>query len=203
MLNATAETGYLPDLDTLDDALLDRTTIFYICSPSNPHGAYASAEYLTRLLKLARKHNFLLLSDECYSDVWRGEPPVGALEVAAALGDGLSHLIVLNSLSKRSNAAGLRAGFLAGDANVIALYKKLVANGAALLPTPLLRAAGALYRDEDHATTIRQHYEHPLPSQNNICQRLATALILAAGFSCGWLLMMMLPLQSALTKNKV
>ena len=182
MLNATAETGYLPDLDTLDDALLDRTTIFYICSPSNPHGAYASAEYLTRLLKLARKHNFLLLSDECYSDVWRGEPPVGALEVAAALGDGLSHLIVLNSLSKRSNAAGLRAGFLAGDADVIALYKKLVANGAALLPTPLLRAAGALYRDEDHATTIRQHYEASFAIAKQYLPTLGNSIDIGGGF---------------------
>lgn len=166
LLNATEETGYLPDLDKIDEALLARTTIFYICSPTNPHGYYASKDYLKRLLRLARKHNFLLLSDECYADIWRGEPPVSALQVAQELdqeldqeiGGGFDNLIVLNSLSKRSNAAGLRAGFLAGDASVIALYKKLVANGAALLPTPLLRGAGALYRDASHAERIRAHY---------------------------------------------
>ena len=159
LLNSTAQTGYLPDLDELDDDLLARTSIFYICSPTNPHGRYASHAYLKRLLLLARKHDFLLLSDECYADVWRHAPPVSALEVAADIGEGLDNLIVLNSLSKRSNAAGLRGGFLAGDEAVISLYKKLVANGAALLPTPLLHASAALYRDADHAEKIRQHYE--------------------------------------------
>ena len=159
MLNVTNETDYLPDLDMIDEATLARTTIFYICSPTNPHGRFASADYLKKLLSMARTYGFLLLSDECYADVWRGKPPVSALEVAAEMGDGLDNLIVLNSLSKRSNAAGLRCGFLAGDAAVIALYKKMVANAAALVPTPLLRAAGALYRDGDHAEVVRKHYE--------------------------------------------
>lgn len=158
-LNATEQTGYLPDLASLDEAVLKRATIFYICSPTNPHGAYAPASYLKELLTLARRYNFLLLSDECYCDVWRGTPPPSALDVAAEMGAGLSHLVVLNSLSKRSCAAGLRAGFLAGDERAISLYKKLVANGAALMPTPLLRAAGALYRDMKHAEDIRQHYD--------------------------------------------
>ena len=159
MLNATEDTGYLPDLDRIDEALLARTTIFYLCSPTNPHGYFAPADYIKRLLLLARKYGFLLLSDECYADVWRGTPPVSALEVDAEIGEGLDNLIVLNSLSKRSNAAGLRGGFLAGDESVISLYKKFVANGAALVPTPLLRACGALYRDRDHAEVIRRHYE--------------------------------------------
>ena len=159
MLNVTAETNYLPDLDKISEDVLKRTTIFYLCSPTNPHGYFAPKDYIARLLKMARHYGFLLLSDECYADIWRTSPPIGALEVAAELGDGLDNLIVLNSLSKRSNAAGLRGGFLAGDAAVIALYKKMVANGAALMPTPLLRACGALYRDGAHAEIIRQHYE--------------------------------------------
>ena len=181
-LNATQETGFLPDLDTLDEALLERATLFYICSPSNPQGAYASADYLRRLLTLARQYNFLLLSDECYCDVWRGTPPVSALEVAASMGQGYDHLIVLNSLSKRSNAAGLRAGFLAGDARVISLYKKLVANGAALLPTPLLAAAGALYRDRDHAEAIRQHYETSFQIAKAHLPMIASELDVGGGF---------------------
>lgn len=159
MLDALAENGFLPDLDELPESLLARTTIFYICSPTNPHGRFAEPAYLRRLLEMARQYNFLVLSDECYSDIWREEAPVSALEVAREMNEGLSHLVVLNSLSKRSNAAGLRAGFLAGDEGAIGLYKKMVANGAALLPTPLLRAAGALYRDRDHAEQIRKHYE--------------------------------------------
>ena len=155
----SAETGFLPDLDLLDEDRLKRTNILYICTPSNPHGSFASKAYLQRLIRLARRYNFLLACDECYIDVWRGEPPLSALQVAAEMGDGLSHLVVLNSLSKRSNAAGLRAGFLAGDEAAITLYKKFVANGAALVPVPLLNAAGALYRDAEHAEIIRQHYE--------------------------------------------
>lgn len=181
-LNATEQTGFLPDLDTLDEALLARATIFYICSPSNPQGAYASADYLRHLIQLARKHNFLLLSDECYCDIWRGERPVSALEVAASLGAGYDNLIVLNSLSKRSNAAGLRAGFLAGDARVISLYKKLVANGAALLPTPLLAAAGALYRDGEHAEAIRQHYERSFQIAKAHLPMMASELDVGGGF---------------------
>ena len=153
------QTGFLPDLEALDEDMLRRTSVFYICSPSNPHGSFASLDYYKKLIEMARQYNFLLLSDECYADIWRGAPPVSALQAAQELGAGFDHLVVLNSLSKRSNAAGLRAGFLSGDAAAIGLYKKLVANGAALLPTPLLRAAGALYRDAHHAEAIRQHYE--------------------------------------------
>ena len=153
------DTGFLPSLDALDDASLARTNILYICTPSNPHGAFASKAYLEKLIQLARRYDFLLACDECYIDVWRGEPPLSALQVAAEMGEGLSHIVVLNSLSKRSNAAGLRAGFLAGDEAAISLYKKFVANGAALVPVPLLAAAGALYRDASHAEAIRQHYE--------------------------------------------
>ena len=153
------QTGFLPDLEALDEDMLRRTSVFYICSPSNPHGSFASLDYYKKLIEMARQYNFLLLSDECYADIWRGAPPVSALQAAQELGAGFDHLVVLNSLSKRSNAAGLRAGFLSGDAAAIGLYKKLIANGAALLPTPLLRAAGALYRDAHHAEAIRQHYE--------------------------------------------
>ena len=161
-LNASAETGFLPDLSMLKQDVLRRTIIMYLCSPSNPHGVLASADYLAEAISLARHYNFLLLVDECYIDIWRRNKPVSALEVAAQMShqnDIFSHLIVLNSLSKRSNAAGIRAGFLCGDKQAIAAYKLLVANGGALIPTPLLSAAGALYRDQTHNAQIRAHYE--------------------------------------------
>ena len=119
-------------------------------------------------ITLARQHEFLLVMDECYSDIWRGEAPTGALEAAAQLHeeagapdlDPLRNMIVLNSLSKRSSAAGLRAGFIVGDAAVISLYAKLVANSGSLVPTPLLFAAADLYDDDDHVAAIRAHYDH-------------------------------------------
>ena len=110
MLPVTAETGYLPDLDRLSPALLARTVAFYLCSPTNPQGAAASLDYLTRALELARRHDFLLIVDECYAEIYTREPPAGALQAALRLGGGFDRLMVFHSLSKRSSAAGLRSG---------------------------------------------------------------------------------------------
>ncbi len=146
-LNATANTGFLADLDIIDEAVLARTSILYLCNPTNPQGAIASRAYIEKAISLARAHNFLLVMDECYIDIWRRQKPLSALEVAASMAENdasdkdiFANLIVLNSLSKRSSAAGLRAGFLCGDRRAIAAYKQIVANGGALVPTPLLHA---------------------------------------------------------------
>ena len=165
-INASVHTGFLPSLDSLDEATLSRCTILYLCSPTNPHGVIASPDYIAKALRLARQFNFLLVVDECYIDIWRHNKPLSALEIAAGMAgedgsdsDIFANLVVLNSLSKRSSAAGLRAGFLCGDRQVITAYKQLVANGGALVPTPLLHAAGALYRDDVHNQQIRAHYD--------------------------------------------
>lgn len=159
-LNAFEKTGFLPDLDNIDHALLQRCTILYLCNPTNPQGIIARKDYIEKAILLARHYHFLLVIDECYIDIWREEKPISALEIAYEMGgeNCFSHLLVLNSLSKRSNAAGLRAGFLCGAEEVIAAYKLLVANGAAPVPTPLLHLAGALYRDAEHNQLICAHY---------------------------------------------
>ncbi|MEC8538943.1 MAG: aminotransferase class I/II-fold pyridoxal phosphate-dependent enzyme, partial [Pseudomonadota bacterium] len=162
------EDGFVPDLGAQPDDVLDRTTIVYLCSPTNPQGGVMSLAQIKAAIQLARKHEFLLVMDECYCDIWRGTPPPGALEAAAALHreeggpkkDPLRNLVVLNSLSKRSSAAGLRAGFLVGDADVMALYLKVISNTGSLVPTPLLHAAADLYDDDDHVAAIRAHYDH-------------------------------------------
>ena len=167
-MNSTPENGFVPDLGSLPAATLDRTTIAYLCSPTNPQGEVMTLDQMKSAIRLARAHDFLLVMDECYSDIWRGTPPVGALDAAARLhseegdqnADPLRNLVVLNSLSKRSSAAGLRAGFIIGDASVIALYAKVVANTGSLVPTPLLFAAADLYDDDDHVAAIRAHYDH-------------------------------------------
>ena len=167
-LNSHAEDGFVPDLGAQPGDVLDRTTIVYLCSPTNPQGGVMSLEQIKAAIGLARKHDFLLVMDECYCDIWRGTPPPGALEAAAALHreegrpecDPLRNLVVLNSLSKRSSAAGLRAGFLVGDADVMALYLKVISNTGSLVPTPLLHAAADLYDDDEHVAAIRAHYDH-------------------------------------------
>ena len=168
-LNAFAADGFVPDLAAQPDDLLARTTIVYLCSPTNPQGGVMSLAQIKSAIQLARQHDFLLVMDECYCDIWRGTLPAGALEAAAALHeeegadpkmDPLRNLVVLNSLSKRSSAAGLRAGFIIGDAAAIGLYAKLVANSGSLVPTPLLMVAADLYQDDNHVAAIRAHYDH-------------------------------------------
>lgn len=163
-LNSGANHNFLPDLAAVDADILARTTLLYLCSPTNPHGSIMDLDYLKMALSLARQYDFLVVMDECYSDIWRHQPPPGMIEAAAALAadssglDPLRNLVVLNSLSKRSGAAGLRAGFMVGDHSVISQYLKIIGNGGSLVPTPLLEVAADLYDDDDHVAVIRSHY---------------------------------------------
>ena len=167
-LNSGAKNNFLPDLGALEPETLDRTSILFLCSPTNPQGSVMDLDYLLVALQLARAHDFLLVMDECYADIWRGSPPPGMMEAAAVLAgknglnsdyDALANVVVLNSLSKRSGAAGLRAGFMVGDKRVIAQYLKLVGNGGSLVPTPLLSVAADLYEDDAHVADIRAYYD--------------------------------------------
>ena len=161
-LSATRETGFLPDLDALAPELLERTARFYLCSPGHPQGAAADAAYFRRAIGLARQYGFVLAVDECYAEIYAGTPPTGALEVAAGLDDGSpslwSNLLVFHSLSKRSSAAGLRSGFVAGDPALIARFSRLRSYANAGTPLPVLAAAAALWSDEAHVADNRRRY---------------------------------------------
>jgi N-succinyldiaminopimelate aminotransferase len=157
-LDATPETGFLPDLDALDEATLARTGALYLCSPANPQGAIASLEYLKKAVKLAREHDFVLIADECYSEIYDQAPPPGALEACKALGGSLDNVLVFHSLSKRSSAAGLRVGFVAGDPRLIAKFMHLRNYGGCQVPLPLQAAATALWQDEAHVVENRAAY---------------------------------------------
>jgi len=153
--NASDETGNLPDLDAIDDATWDRVAAIFMCSPANPQGAAASLEYWQKLLAKARAHDAVVLADECYSEIYYGTAPVGAIEAAA--GD-VSNLLIFNSLSKRSNLAGLRCGFVAGEARRIAQIMKLRRLGGAPVPQPLCAVAEACWNDEAHVAASREQY---------------------------------------------
>jgi N-succinyldiaminopimelate aminotransferase len=168
LLNATAESGHLPDLDALEKRpeLLERAVAFYLCSPANPQGTMADAAYVTRALKLARQHNFMLFFDECYSEIYTGEAPVGGLEVANALAhkDGTTssrfkNIIVFNSLSKRSNLPGLRSGFAVGDGDFLETMAEIRNLTAPQMPGPTQHASAAVWSEEQHVTSIRQAYK--------------------------------------------
>ena len=157
-VNATAATGHLPDFASLDAALLDRTAVVYICSPANPQGAVASRDYWRTLLTLAEKHDFQVMADECYSEIWRDAPPVGVLQVAAEMGVDPERVLAFHSLSKRSNLPGLRSGFVAGGPQSIAALRKLRTFAGAPLPLPLQKVAAAAWGDEAHVTVNQALY---------------------------------------------
>jgi aspartate/methionine/tyrosine aminotransferase len=157
-LPARKENGFLPDLDAIPKAELDRAAIFYLCTPANPQGSVASLDYLKRAIELARRHDFLLVVDECYAEIYDKAPPSGALEACAALGGSLDHVVVAHSLSKRSSAPGLRSGFVCGSAESILAYVNVLNFGAAGMNQPMLAAATRLWSDEAHVESNRAIY---------------------------------------------
>lgn len=157
-VNATAETGFLPDFASLAPEILDRTAIAYICSPSNPQGAVADRAYWQTLLTLAEQHDFLVFADECYSEIWRSAAPTGAWQVAHEMGISRERILIFHSLSKRSNLPGLRAGFCATGAANMAQLRRLRSYAGAPLPLPVQHAAAACWRDESHVVRSRKLY---------------------------------------------
>src|ERR1700691_4440137 len=154
-LPATAATGFLPDLDALNEELLARTVAVYLASPSNPQGAVADRAYLDRLTALARRFGFLIFSDECYCEIYSEHAPAGMLEAA---GRDFANVVVFHSLSKRSNLPGLRIGFAAGDRKFLAAYLELRNVAAPQVPTPMQHVAIAAYNDKKHVEENRRLY---------------------------------------------
>jgi N-succinyldiaminopimelate aminotransferase len=154
-LPTTRATGFLPDLDALEEALLSRTVACYIASPSNPQGAVASRAYLERLAGLARRFGFLVFADECYCEIYSEDEPSGMLQAA---GPDFANVVVFHSLSKRSSLPGLRVGFAAGDRRFLAAYLELRNVAAPQVPGPAQRVAIAAYNDEAHVRENRALY---------------------------------------------
>jgi aspartate/methionine/tyrosine aminotransferase len=154
-LPADKASGFLPDLDALSDELLARTVVFYLASPSNPQGSVADPAYMTRLAALARRHGFLVFSDECYSEIYSTTPPSGMLEAA---GPDFANVVVFHSLSKRSSVPGLRVGFCAGDRRFLAAFLELRNLAAPQVPEALQHVGAVAYGDEKHVDDNRALY---------------------------------------------
>ena len=155
---ATRDSGYLPDYASLPADVLNRTAAAYICSPANPQGAVADRDYWRDLIALAERYDFRIFADECYSEIYRDAPPIGALQVAAEMGADPERVVVFHSLSKRSNLPGLRSGFMAGGPQSIARARQLRAYAGAPLPLPLQRVAETVWADEAHVIENRRLY---------------------------------------------
>jgi aspartate/methionine/tyrosine aminotransferase len=156
-LPARRKSGFLPDLDALEPKLLARTVAIFFGSPSNPQGAVADRRYLDRLLALAHQYDFLIFSDECYSEIYTtDEPPSGMLEAADR---EFSNVVVFNSLSKRSNLPGMRVGLTAGDRRFIKKFLDFRNVVAPQVPGPLQEVAAHALEDEAHVEENRRLYK--------------------------------------------
>jgi succinyldiaminopimelate transaminase len=148
--------GFLPDLDALDGATLDRLGLLWLNFPNNPTGAVASLELLERAAALAREHDFVLACDEAYSEIWlSGQAPVSALQLADR-----TNVVVLNTLSKRSSMPGYRSGFVAGDPRLIAALRRYRPN-VGVAPQEFVQLASvAAWDDDRHVEEVRERYCH-------------------------------------------
>lgn len=161
-INTTAENNYLPNFDDVSDDTWNRCQLLYICSPGNPTGAVIDKNTLQKLINLANKHNFIIASDECYSELYFDEqnPPVGLLEAAADMDNtDYSRCIVFHSLSKRSNLPGLRSGFVAGDKDVLADFLKYRTYHGCAMPLHHQKASIKAWQDEKHVEENRALYQ--------------------------------------------
>jgi N-succinyldiaminopimelate aminotransferase len=155
------ENGFLPDLDAVPDAVWRDCQLLYLCSPGNPTGAVLPLAQLKHAIELAERHDFVIASDECYSEIYLDEssPPPGLLQAAAELGvPDFRRCVVFHSLSKRSNVPGLRSGFVAGDPEVLRcflLYRTY--HGSAMNPA-VQQASIAAWHDEAHVADNRAQY---------------------------------------------
>jgi N-succinyldiaminopimelate aminotransferase len=159
-LNTLPETGYQMDLAAIPEDLWESVQLFYVCSPGNPTGKVLNLDNWREIFELADRYDFIIASDECYSEIYfhEGQPPLGALTAAKQLGRGQERLVIFNSLSKRSNVPGLRSGFVAGDSEAIKqflLYRTY--HGSAMNPA-VQAASAAAWQDEGHVQENRRMY---------------------------------------------
>ena len=181
-VEAAAQNNHFPDFAAVPKNILQRTTGVYLCSPSNPQGAVATIEYWIELLKLADEYDFKIFADECYSEIYRDQPPPGALQALNQIEADPERLIVFHSLSKRSNLPGLRSGFLATGSENLKRLSQLKSYGGAPLPKPLQYAAAAVWSDEEHVKENRKLYSEKYKLADDILSGLEGYASPEAGF---------------------
>jgi len=160
-LDCLPEKDFLPDLDQVEAREWSDCQMIYICNPGNPTGAVMPPQYLEQLIELAHRHDFVIASDECYSEIYfdENDPPPGLLGVAASMGnDSFRHCLAFHSLSKRSNLPGLRSGFVAGDAQIIEKFLLYRTYHGCALPPATQTASTVAWGDEGHVVENRCRY---------------------------------------------
>lgn len=171
-VSALEEDNFLPNYADLDGATLDATAIAFLCSPANPQGSVASPEYWAQLINLAEKHDFLIFADECYSEIYRDDAPVSALQIAQEMGADPERVVIFHSLSKRSNLPGLRSGFVASGPKNIAEIRRLRAYSGAPISTPLNAVSAAVWADEAHVVENRRMYREKYNAADDVFRNI-------------------------------
>lgn len=182
-LNTLPDNNFALDYSQLTDEIWQRTQLVYICSPGNPTGRVMTLEEWQELFEMSDRHGFVIAADECYSEIYFSEKPLGALQAAHRLGrSDYKNLVVFSSLSKRSNVPGMRSGFVAGDAAAIekfALYRTY--HGSAM--NPAIQAASiAAWNDEAHVAENRRMYREKIERVVGILEPALPVTMPEAGF---------------------
>ena len=160
-LDCRADNDFRPDFSAVDADTWRQVQLVFLCSPGNPTGAVTPIEEFQQLIALADEYDFIIASDECYSELYLDEqaPPPGLLQAAAAMGRHDYHrCLVFHSLSKRSNLPGLRSGFVAGDAELISRFRRYRTYHGCAMALPIQQASIAAWSDEAHVRDNRDAY---------------------------------------------
>src|SRR6218665_2675512 len=184
-LPCTAENRFIPDYDAVPESVWQRTQLLFLCSPGNPTGAVSNHDVLKKLIALADRFDFVIASDECYSEIYfdEAEPPVGLLQVCAEIGrHDFSRCVVFHSLSKRSNLPGIRSGFVAGDAGLLAPYLLYRTYHGSAMPVQHQLASIAAWNDEEHVRENRRLYREKFSTFRDIVGGALPLTMPDAGF---------------------
>ncbi|MFK7975164.1 MAG: succinyldiaminopimelate transaminase [Halioglobus sp.] len=184
-INCTQKTHFLPDFDAVSDSQWEQCQLLYICTPGNPTGAVMSLEQMKTLIALAQKFEFVVASDECYSEIYADEsnPPPGLLQACEALGNtDYSNCVVFHSLSKRSNLPGLRSGFVAGDSDILKRFAQYRTYHGCAMPIHHQLGSIAAWNDEEHVRVNRQRYREKFSAVLDVLQPYLDISAPEAGF---------------------
>jgi N-succinyldiaminopimelate aminotransferase len=175
------------DYDSIPEEVWQRVALLFVCSPGNPTGAVLSLTDWENLFALSERYNFIIAADECYSEIYQGEPPLGAMEAAHQLGlatidKPYARLVVFSSLSKRSNVPGMRSGFVAGDADVLKKFLLYRTYHGGAMSLSVQAASIAAWNDETHVEQNREQYRAKFSAITPLLKEVLDVELPDAGF---------------------
>ncbi|MYN25750.1 succinyldiaminopimelate transaminase [Duganella levis] len=186
-INSDPSRNFGCDYDSIPAEVWQRVALLFVCSPGNPTGAVLSLTDWENLFALSERYNFIIAADECYSEIYQGEPPLGAMEAAHQLGlatidQPYARLVVFSSLSKRSNVPGMRSGFVAGDADVLKKFLLYRTYHGGAMSLSVQAASIAAWNDETHVEQNREQYRAKFNAITPLLKEVLDVELPDAGF---------------------